>query len=127
MVSWGILRYTGSYPEGTPRIPMGHQALKVESAFSANMWHNRTNLARHIRCKECEQKKEASVHKCDACQALFLGPWGPKGHRHPLETSVSPDYLGSYLVGITGALEGIPRVSWGILRYTGSYPGGNPR
>merc|ERR1711965_176656 len=47
---------------------------KLESEYSASMWHNRTNVARRILCKECQLKTDAPVHKCDACQVVLLGP-----------------------------------------------------
>ena len=67
---------------GIPRVPrvnlVGMEAAKLEVDFSTSMWQHKSRSERRTLCKACEQKKEATVHKCDACQALFLRSWGPQ-------------------------------------------------
>ena len=62
---------------GIPRVPrinlVGMKAVKPEIDFSPSMWQHKSRSERRTLCMACEEKKHATVHKCDACQALFLG------------------------------------------------------
>ena len=119
VVPCGIPRSPGN---PSPKYPgpnlVGMEAAKLEVDFSASMWQHRSSSERRTLCKACE----ASVHKCDTCQALFLGSWGPPRASASSKGLGIPDYLETYPrstrgvadLGLSGvadlSIPGVPRV-----------------
>ena len=74
-ITWKGLGTRVKYPRGTRGIipGKGYQVTKAKNEFEASMWQHKTETGRQTLCKTCCQQQSDSVHKCDACQALFLG------------------------------------------------------